>query len=110
MADAFAGEGGFLGVCKDAFEELNQATKDYEDSLDEIQKVANVNFDEIGKGIDKVIGQSEELVKDNDELTQTYNDQLDAIQGVIDQLDTLIDKYSQAKEEAIAASKAAYEY
>ena len=110
MADAFAGEGGFLGVCKDAFDELNQATKDYENSLNEIQKVANVNFDEIGNGIDKVIGQSEELVKDNNELTQTYNDQLDAIQGVIDQLDTLIDKYGQAKEEAIAASKAAYEY
>ena len=28
MADAFAGEDGFYGVCKDAFEKLDNATKD----------------------------------------------------------------------------------
>jgi hypothetical protein len=52
MADTFAGEGGFLPTCKDAFDELTQVTEDYEDSLDELEAAAGIDFDSIADGYD----------------------------------------------------------
>lgn len=110
MADVFAGEDGFLGVCRNAFEEITEATKDYEDSLDSLEDAANTDFEEIRDGVDETIDQTLELIDDNDELINKYEDQLNAIGQVINQLDTLIAKYSAAKNEAIAATEAAYKY
>ena len=44
MTDAFAGEGGFIPTCKDALEELDSATQDYENSLNELQKQGGFTF------------------------------------------------------------------
>ena len=49
MTDVFAGEGGFLGVCKDAFDQLHDATKDYEDGLDELENTGRIDFESIGE-------------------------------------------------------------
>lgn len=110
MADAFAGEDGFLGVCKDAFAELDQATKDYEDGLIEIQDNAGQSFEEIKEGVDETIISTEELVEDNNELIESYNNELEAIDSVIDELDLLIEKYDKAAEAAKKATEEAYKY
>ena len=110
MTEVFAGEGGFLGVCKDAFEQLHDATKDYEDGLDELENTGRIDFDSIGEGIDENIDRTQQLISDNTELINTYEQELTAIGNVIAELDNLVTKYNEAKDAAVAATKAAYEY
>ena len=110
MTDVFAGEGGFLGVCKDAFDQLHNATKDYEDGLDELENTGRIDFESIGEGIDENINRTQQLITDNTELINSYEQELTAIGNVIAQLDDLVNKYNAAKDAAIAATKAAYEY
>ena len=110
MTDVFAGEDGFLGVCKDAFDQLHDATKDYEDGLDELENTGRIDFESIGEGIDENINRTQQLISDNTELINSYEQELTAIGNVIAQLDDLVNKYNAAKDAAIAATKAAYEY
>ena len=110
MADKIAGEGGFTGVCKDAFEELDQATKDYMTGLEELQKNADVSFEEVKNGINEVITDTEELLKDNTELIDSYGKEIEAIKGVIEELEALIEKYKEAEEAAKKAAEEAYKY
>ena len=110
MTDAFAGEDGFLGVCKDAFDQLHEATKDYEDGLSELETTGELSFESIGEGIDENIDRTQQLISNNTELINSYEQELTAINNVIAQLDNLVNKYNAAKDAAIAATKAAYEY
>ena len=110
MTDIFAGDGGFIPSCSEAFDKLKELTKDYQDSLNDLESSAGVNFDSISSGYDNTISQVENLIDSNDELIDRYNQQIDAIQTIISQMDTLISKYTAAKNEAIAATKAAYGY
>lgn len=110
MTDIFAGDGGFIPSCSEAFDKLKELTKDYQDSLNELESSAGINFDSISSGYDNTISQVENLIDSNDELIDRYNQQIDAIQTIISQMDTLISKYTAAKNEAIAATKAAYGY
>lgn len=110
MTEVFAGEDGFLGVCRDAFDQLHDATKDYEDGLDELENTGRIDFESIGEGIDQNIERTQQLITDNNELINSYEQELSAINNVIGELDNLVDKYNAAKDAAIAATKAAYEY
>lgn len=110
MTDVFAGEGGFISSCEEAFKELEQATKDYQDSLDNLQSSADIDFDSIANGYDKNIQLTEDLISSNEELINKYNEQINAIQDVMTQVTQLIAKYEQAKNAAIAATQAAYGY
>ena len=110
MADKITGEGGFLPTCKDAFEELDQATNDYMTGIEELQKQANVNFEDIKNGIDESITATEELLADNNELIDSYEAEIEAIKGVLDQLDGLITKYEEASEAAKKATEDAKNY
>ena len=110
MTEVFAGEDGFLGVCRDAFDQLHDATKDYEDGLDELENAGRIDFESIGEGIDQNIERTQQLITDNNELINSYEQELSAINNVIGELDNLVDKYNAAKDAAIAATKAAYEY
>ena len=110
MADVFAGEGGFIPTVKDSMEELNNNTKDYQKSLEELQAAAETDFNNINDAIDVTISQTEELLESNDELIDSYKQELTAVQNVIDSVEKLTEKYREAKEEAIAATKAAYDY
>lgn len=110
MADTFAGEGGLKEVCKDALLELEEATEDYRKSLETIEASAEVAFDKVYNGEDKVIEQTRDLINENEELIGTYEDQLDAVQSVIDKLDELLDKYKEVTAAAKETAQAGYEY
>ena len=110
MADTFAGEGGLKEVCKDALLELEEATEDYRKSLEKIEASAEVAFDKVYNGEDKVIEQTRDLINENEELIGTYEDQLDAVQSVIDKLDELLDKYKEVTAAAKETAQAGYEY
>ena len=110
MTDKIAGEGGFIPTCKDAFEELDQATEDYMTGLEELQKNADVSFEDVKNGINDVVVETEKLLTNNDELIEKYGKEIGAIQSVIGELENLIKKYGDAKKAAEDATKAAYEY
>lgn len=110
MTDKIAGEGGFLPTCKDAFEEIDKATEDYMTGIEELQKQANVNFEDIKNGIDGSITATEELLADNNELISSYEAEIEAIKGVLDQLDDLITKYKEASDAAKKATEDAKNY
>lgn len=110
MADVFAGEGGFIPTCTDAFEELDQTTRDYQDSLSDLEQSAGITFDSLAEGYDKNIEKAQALLVANDDLIKKYDEQISAILRVIDQLDELIDKYGEAYDAAISATEAAYEF
>ena len=110
MADKFTGEGGFIPVCSEAFNQLDIATKEYENSLNILQESAGQTFEDIKNGINPVIIQTEQLAKNNNELINTYGQELEAIQSVIDELDSLKIKYAEAAKAAEEATKKAYEY
>ena len=114
MTDTFAGndegEGGFLPTCKDAFEQLDTATKQYQTDLGELEKSAGTNFENIKNGIDEDITKTQELIVNNDDLIRSYGEQLQAIGEVIQQLQNLVIQYNAARDAAIEATEAAYAY
>ena len=110
MTNTIAGQGGFIPTCKEAFEELKTNTQDYKESLQDLQSSAGVNFGNISDGIDWDIVKTQELIDDNRQLINTYNQEWDALQRIIDQVRTLTQVYTTAKNEAIAAAQAANDY
>lgn len=110
MADTFAGEGGFVPTCKDAMEQLNAATETYEQDLNQVQQAAGQNFGDIQRGIDDTKMKTEELIQDNGVLIQTYQDQLNEVRKVINELQSLRSQYDSVKIAAQQAAEAAYNY
>lgn len=110
MTDKIAGEGGFVPTCKDAFEELDKATEDYMTGLEELQKNADVSFEDVKNGINDVVVETEKLLENNDELIDKYEKEIEAIQSVIDELEDLIKKYEEAEAAAKKAAEEAYKY
>ena len=110
MADAFAGEGGFIPTCKDALNELDGATQDYENSLVELQYQGGFTFNDIVAGENQAIYTAMGLLQVNNELINSYQAELQAINGVIGQLQGLVTQYNAARDAANAAADAAYRY
>ena len=111
MADVVAkSDGGFLPVTKNAFKELDNATKEYVNSLDDIQAAAQVNFDAVANGVDNNIAKTENLLDTNDKLIDGYDKELDRVQAVINEVQNLVDTYKLAKDEALEATNAAYKF
>jgi TP901 family phage tail tape measure protein len=110
MADVFAGDGGLIPTCQDAFEQLNETTMDYQNSLDELEEAAGIDFDSMAAGYDMNIEAAQELLYANDDLILKYMEEIDAIQAVISNLNDLINEYKAAQQAAIAATEAAYAF
>lgn len=110
MINLFAGEGGFDQVCTEAYNQIEQAAVSYESSLQTLLETAGVTYDKIKTGQDKVIETTKTLIKDNNDLMTSYNQEIEAIKGVIGTLGDLTDKYKESEVAAKAATQAAYEY
>ncbi|MCC8173198.1 MAG: hypothetical protein LIO65_02040 [Odoribacter sp.] len=110
MADTFAGEGGLIPTCQEALDALNQATEDYQDSLDELEAAAGIDLSSITSGYDEATYAAQDLLAENAELIAQYAEEITAIQNVISQLQELIAQYQAAQAAAEAATAAAYAY
>ena len=110
MADAFAGAGGFEPITQDLFNDLIDNSKDYQDSLNEIGKIAGVSLEDIKNATDVNIQRAETLLEKNDELINSYNEEMSKVQQVINEVERLVQTYQRAKDAAIQATEAAYEY
>ena len=110
MVESFAGEGGFIPSCSGAMGDLNAITEEYKDSLTLLEEVAGMKFEGIAAGYNTNIDLAKDLLVANSDLITQYTDEINAIKKVQDELDILTSKYAKAKEEAIAATEAAYKY
>ena len=101
MTDKINESGGLRETYEETFDELTQATKDYQDSIEEAASVAGMNLEELSDGYDANIELVEQLIEDNDDLIDKYEAEVEAIQEVIENLEELIDKYKEAYDAAM---------
>ena len=110
MIDTIAGKGGLIQTYEEAFTSLKQNINNYKNSLNEIQEVAQVNFNEISQGTDVNIDRVQSLIDINDKLIDKYADEVEAIQQVISQVQELTKKYKEAEQAALFATEKAYNF
>ena len=107
MTNKIVGEGGLIPSCQQAFDQLDQNTKNYETSLQRLQSQADISFKNIKEGIDTNISRTEVLIEDNGNLIKKYEEEWNALDSIIQQVQKLTQTYTVARTEAIAAAKAA---
>lgn len=93
MADKVAGEGGFIPVCEDAFNDITDATKAYKDELDDMAQTAGFDLTDVKNGVDDLAYSFEDLITDNEELTSRMYDELDAVQLLRAEAHALVEEY-----------------
>jgi len=74
MSDAVAGEGGFIPTCEEAFEDIEEQTRSYQDSLQELADAAGINLEDIRNGVSNLIDEFEVLVEENDDILNRMRD------------------------------------
>lgn len=103
MIDKFAGEGGFGPTVEETFDQLQNAADDYIDKMGEISdtnaQISQEAYDEM-----------EQILDMNSQLIDAAQSEYEAIQDVLEQVLELTEAYRQAKEEALAATQAAFNY
>jgi TP901 family phage tail tape measure protein len=103
MADKFAGEGGFIPTCENAFKQLDEALLTYRNNLSETSECSGVDFNKIAEGYDMNIQKAKELLEENDKLLEKYKAQLEAVQDVLREVNLLEAAYKAVAEAAISA-------
>lgn len=99
-----------LPTIEDSMDKMIDANQEYMDDLDELQDVAGVSFENVADGIDMDIAYTQDLLEENDNLVNSYWDQVEATGAAYDSIKDLCDAYSDAAEAARDAAEAAYEY
>ena len=79
MTDKFAGEGGFIPTCEDAFIRISEATQDYEKDLDQMATTAEFDLGSLKDGVDDAIDSYSELIDNNEELIEVWKRAIDTI-------------------------------
>ena len=110
MVDTIIGEGGLNGVCKDTFEDLHNATAQFEEDLTQIETNAGQTFKEIAEGSNNAYDKVKDLVEENNKLIESCSTEVEAIKGVITELDLLIAKYDEVVQAAKDAATKGYDY
>lgn len=99
---------GFVPAVEEAMIKIQEATKEYEDDLDELEKTAKVDFESIKAGEDAVISSAEKLLETNDKLMGQYGLMIDDINAARDALKDLASAYSSVAENAKIAAENSY--
>lgn len=110
MADTIAGEGGLQAVCQEAFAQLDLAVEQLAEDLKQIETNAGQTFKEIAEGSNEAYNKVKELVLENATLIESCTTEVEAIKGVISELDLLVDKYEEVIQAAKDAATKGYDY
>ena len=110
MVDTIIGEGGLDEVCKDTFEDLHNATTQFEEDLTQIETNAGQTFKEIAEGGNNAYDKVKDLVEENNKLIESCSTEVEAIKDVINELDLLIAKYDEVIKAAKDAATKGYDY
>ena len=103
MINYLNGEGGFLPVVQDSFEELIAITRDYEAELAQMAAEAGVDLDMVSQGVDQVKDEFELLGMENAELIQLMYGELQAILDLRQVAQGLVTEYQNICNAAIQA-------
>jgi len=103
MADKVAGEGGFIPVCKDAFDDIHDATIEYEEALDDLATTAGYDLKEVQYGVQYLTGDFEELLWNNEDLVGVMGEEIDALEQLRDRAHELTTEYNSIYSAAMAA-------
>ena len=97
MIDKWSGSGGFKETTEEAIDELISKDEEYRQDLDEIQRVAEVDFDQIRNTIDDTrLSVLNPYIETNKDLLHTYEDQVDYIRNyLIPQIQDLQNEYKE---------------
>ena len=110
MTDKFAGEGGFIATCEDAFKRLQGATQQYQYKLREMAETAGFSFDDIINGIDETAEQMQLLIVSNQQLISSMNEQLATITQLRMQAKALTAQYELVAEAGKKAAQQIHNY
>ena len=100
MSDKVAGQGGFIPTCKDAFDAITEATKNYENELDTMAQTAGVDLTDVRSGVDEVADSFKILIDDNEQLTNRINDEMNAVTSLRAEVHSLVAEYKSVYEAA----------
>ena len=97
MMDKWSGPGGFKDTTEEAIDALMAKDEEYRQDLDEIQRVADVDFDLIRDTIDDTrLNVLDPYIETNKDLLHTYEEQVDYIRdNLIPQIQDLQEEYRQ---------------
>ena len=93
-----------------AYNEIQNATKEYEDGLKNLQNTSGTVFDDVSKGLDTSIDKTSQLTDVTTGFIDTTKEELNELYGVINSLKDLTAAYDNAKKSAEDAATAAYKY
>lgn len=103
MINYLNGEGGFLPVTQDSFEELTAVTRDYEAELAQMAAEAGVDLDMVSQGVDQVKDEFELLGMENADLIYLMYNELNAILDLRNAAQGLVTEYQHICNAAIQA-------
>ena len=107
MAESLIGQGGIGKLFEDYINKFLEAEDERINSIAEIEKNGQINFEDTINDINTVIGQTEQLLDNNEALINSYEQELNAVQNTINGVNELIQTYERAKQAAIQAATAA---
>ena len=107
MTEGLIGDGGIGKLFEDSINRFLQAEDERINSIAEIERNGQINFEDIISDTNTVIGQAEQLLDNNQALINSYEQELNAVQNTINGVNDLIQTYEKAKQAAIQAATAA---
>lgn len=113
MADNFANaanDNSLVSMVLKAYNEIQNSTKEYEDSLKQLQEASGTTFDDVAKGLDTSIDKTSKLTDVTNGFIDVTKEELNELYDVISSLRDLTTAYDNAKRSAEDAATAAYKY
>ena len=108
MIDTFIADGGIGPTIDQVFKDADEALKNYESSLSEVEAAAGISFDAIKSGTDAASESAKELIGDNNEIMDQCKEQVEEYKALIAQVKDLATAYDGVRDAAIRAANAAH--
>ena len=108
MIDTFIADGGIGPTIDQVFKDANEALKNYESSLSEVEAAAGISFDAIKSGTEAASESAKELIGDNKEIMDQCKEQVEEYKALIAQVKDLATAYNGVRDAAIRAANAAH--
>ena len=108
MIDTFIADGGIGPTIDQVFKDADEALKNYESSLSEVEAAAGISFDAIKNGTDAASESAKELISDNNEIMDQCKEQVEEYKALIAQVKDLATAYDGVRDAAIRAANAAH--
>lgn len=109
MVQTLAGAGGFSGFFDDLLAPLTQAFDDRIASMAEVQEQAQQNLGDITSDYDTLIGQTERLLDDNQQLVKSQERQLTQVQNHLLLAENILKTYQETKDAIAEILKLSYQ-